>query len=129
MGDERKAGVWFEEDCAWAAVALAFPELFEAEQVKAAHSTTKNYNPDEYTLATGEAVDPADSWVLRKRVFYNENHERFVVTSACGSWHARCPEGKVLCTAQRSSDGATREALVDQADYDARGEFGYVLSD
>jgi hypothetical protein len=34
---------WYEEDCAWAAVALAFPELFPAEAVKQAHVVVAQY--------------------------------------------------------------------------------------
>ena len=32
-------GTWFEEDCEWALVALAFPRLFEPRQIQAAIST------------------------------------------------------------------------------------------
>ena len=38
----RKPG-WFEEDCAWAAVALTWPELFTARMVEAARGVAAGY--------------------------------------------------------------------------------------
>src|SRR5690606_28528957 len=38
----REKGGWFEEDCAWAKVAFAFPECFTDEQRKAATRTLKD---------------------------------------------------------------------------------------
>ena len=37
---------FFEEDCDWALVALAFPWLFNPEQMDAARRTLKAYKPD-----------------------------------------------------------------------------------
>lgn len=34
---------WFEEDCDWCLVALTFPELFNAFELKAAHETFKHF--------------------------------------------------------------------------------------
>lgn len=34
---------WYEEDCAWAAVVLAFPQLFSAEHVAAARESAARY--------------------------------------------------------------------------------------
>jgi len=38
-GDER----WYEEDCAWAAVALAFPQFFSATAQAHARETVKQF--------------------------------------------------------------------------------------
>lgn len=37
---------WFEEDCEWARVGLAFPEAFTAKEVKAAEDTVSWTWPD-----------------------------------------------------------------------------------
>lgn len=34
---------WYEEDCAWACVAVAFPELFPADAVEIARTTVANW--------------------------------------------------------------------------------------
>lgn len=43
--NNRRAG-WFEEDCDWAFVALAFPELFPSEEIEAAKNTLANFYPE-----------------------------------------------------------------------------------
>ena len=43
---------WFEEDCAWAAVAVAFPHLFKAEDVERAWQTLKHWEPEIYADLT-----------------------------------------------------------------------------
>ena len=37
---------WYEEDCDWAIVALAFPQLFPAEYAPMALATLKQFQPD-----------------------------------------------------------------------------------
>lgn len=41
---DQSAG-WFEEDCEWARVALAFPDCFPAEDVALAERILKRYHP------------------------------------------------------------------------------------
>ena len=36
---------WYEEDCDWCIVALAFPQFFPADSIPAALATLKNYEP------------------------------------------------------------------------------------
>ena len=47
---------WYEEDCDWAVVALAFPQFFPADAIPAALATIKNYQPDIYEQVAGSAV-------------------------------------------------------------------------
>jgi hypothetical protein len=37
---------WYEEDCDWSIVALAFPQFFPEDAVSAALETLKRYKPD-----------------------------------------------------------------------------------
>lgn len=39
---------WFEEDCAWAAVALTFPHLFSEDNLVSAKRTLATFFPKEY---------------------------------------------------------------------------------
>ena len=41
-GGER----WFEEDCEWAAVAVAFPSAFEASELESARGILRSVYPD-----------------------------------------------------------------------------------
>ena len=43
-------GPWYEEDCDWALVALAFPDAFEPETVAGAIRTAKRYHAQDLDL-------------------------------------------------------------------------------
>ena len=45
-------GPWYEEDCDWAIVALAFPDAFEPADVSSAMKTVAHYFSDRLDLAT-----------------------------------------------------------------------------
>jgi len=45
---------WYEEDCDWAVVALAFPHLFPADAIPAALATLKHYKPELYEQVVAE---------------------------------------------------------------------------
>jgi hypothetical protein len=47
-GEQPGPGRWFEEDCDWAVVALAFPQFFSADAIPAALATLKGYKPELY---------------------------------------------------------------------------------
>lgn len=79
-----KAG-WFEEDCEWGAVAVAFPHLFSAKEVDQAIASLKDYYPDEYGEATGATVPTAESYTLRRRQFANDHADLPVAVSAAGA--------------------------------------------
>lgn len=42
----RVKGGWYEEDCEWAKVALAFPEIFPRSSVESALATAREYFPE-----------------------------------------------------------------------------------
>ena len=45
-GPQQGPGRWYEEDCDWSVVALAFPQFFKRDDVAAAEATLKNYKPE-----------------------------------------------------------------------------------
>lgn len=47
--DTFAGGNWYEEDCDWSIVALAFPAVFPKDAVEAARKTLKVYRPAIYT--------------------------------------------------------------------------------
>ena len=48
------SGRWFEEDCDWSIVALAFPEYFGAKDISQARDILKNYKPELYEQLIAE---------------------------------------------------------------------------
>ena len=128
----RETDGWFEEDFDWAKVALAFPECFTDEQHEAAIRALKDWCPDEYEVVTGETLAPGDSHIKDQRLFHERHAQDWVVISAIRS--DRHP-GMVECIAALGgkrgewgrSDPEKRRYLVSDAEYDRRGEFGFVI--
>lgn len=52
-GEQRGPGRWFEEDCDWAVVALAFPQFFTDDDHAAALATIRSYKPELYKEVCG----------------------------------------------------------------------------
>ena len=46
---------WFEEDCAWAKVAISFPQYFSTEDQSIAYQTLKAYYPEAYAKLMGNS--------------------------------------------------------------------------
>ena len=72
---------WYEEDCDWCIVALAFPQLFPAEYAPAAMETLKHYRPKLFQQFTQwqrgkAATKPMTHDELRKRHYERLNDYR-----------------------------------------------------
>jgi hypothetical protein len=64
-GPQHGPGRWFEEDCDWSVVALAFPHLFSADSLKAAHATLQGYRPEVYAaFRTSRPAEEVSSAVI-----------------------------------------------------------------
>ncbi|MEI2384738.1 hypothetical protein [Breoghania sp. JC706] len=128
----REKDGWFEEDCAWAKVAFAFPEWFTDAQHEAAIRTLKDWCPDEYEAVTGEALAPGESHIKDQRLFHECHAQDWVVISAIRSDQH---PGMVECIATIGGrcgqwgkpDSAERRYLVSNQEYDQRGKFGFVI--
>ena len=63
---------WFEEDCDWAVVALAFPQFFPEDAIPAALKTLQRYKPEVYKAF----VRPADGVTAVKVERQGEERKR-----------------------------------------------------
>lgn len=89
-------GTWYEEDCDWAIVALAFPELFEPEQILAAVETASRSSWDKDPAPTKLQTWLASPESLRVReiaaAYATANAEKFRMGTEWtmeGGWGAR----------------------------------------
>ena len=131
---------WYEEDCEYARVILAFPERFDPERVKAARESLRTWAPEDFEKLTGKVVMPGESYVRDEDIFRAENKERMITLAASGSGAGRSmatpggpvPEGMVEVFAGRGGrlesgryPAETAYYLVPEAEYDnpARGSF------
>lgn len=138
----RGEELWFEEDCAWAKVFVAFEE--DLLQSKDEHTvkiiragvhrdTLREWYPDAYERHYGVTLQPGESFVKDERTFFEQHAEDLIVVSASGDWHARVPEGMVGVVARvggnRSSttEASSRYFLVPSEEYKQAGRFGFVV--
>jgi len=107
---------WYEEDCDWCLVAVAFPLLFK-DSYKQALESMRNWHPDRYEKYFGVELKPEESLVKRQQLFDALNVNNFVVTTAWGDWHEKVPAGMVGVLARRKSDGKERYWLIPKSEY------------
>lgn len=55
---------WYEEDCDWCLVAVAFPLMFKDNYAHALN-TMRNWHPDKYEKHFGIKLKPEDSYMRR----------------------------------------------------------------
>ncbi len=63
---------WYEEDCDWALVAVAFPDIFVKEYAEAL-SAMKNWHPDRYEKHFGIELRPDESYMKRRELAKQES--------------------------------------------------------
>ena len=63
-GPQAGPGRWFEEDCDWSVVCVAFPEHFPDDAIQAAWRTLRNYKPTLYDQLLHDAFPAVPrAWV------------------------------------------------------------------
>ncbi len=60
----RLEGGWYEEDCDWARVVLAFPEYFKIEEQTQAYESLKNWCPRAFERFFHVTLGPGESFML-----------------------------------------------------------------
>lgn len=110
---------WFEEDCEWSRVALAFPLLFPGGAAKHAELTLRSYYPDDWEKWYGKYLKPGESHQRDEEVFYREHSDNLICFSAVNS---KARPGYVEVSARRGGRegrGSSAVYLVLSATYRA----------
>ena len=119
---------WYEEDCAWAIVAITFPHLFTGFERRCAEKTLKDNWPDAWEAIFGTVLQQAESVEKDRRAFEREHTEDWIVVSAITSDHQ---QGFVECVAalggKRGRGAEERRFLVPADEYKV-GRFGFVIN-
>lgn len=116
---------WYEEDCEYARVVLAFPDRFPAATVTGAYKVFRNYYPDAYEAHTGNVLVPGESHVRDRKVFGQEHANDLIVHSA-----RRLEDGRIQCSAAKPSEPmskGSRTFIVPADEYAERGPFGFII--
>ncbi|APO70012.1 hypothetical protein IE4872_PB00142 (plasmid) [Rhizobium gallicum] len=81
----RTDGGWYEEDAAWAIVALAFPDLFTTYERKCADKTIRDRWPDAWETIFGRPLAPGESYERDAQAFARQHADDRIVTAALRS--------------------------------------------
>ncbi|MCW0001811.1 hypothetical protein OE766_26710 [Pararhizobium sp. YC-54] len=118
---------FYEEDAAWAIVALTFPDLFTRYERKVADKTVRDSWPDAWETIFGRSLAPGQSHEKDARAFARAHAGDWVVISAIRSeHHAGMTEVIATLGGTRDNRATERRFLVPSADY-AAGRFGFVI--
>lgn len=124
----RARGGWYEEDCAWAAVAQALPELFTDYERRCADQTIRDWYPDAWETIHGRPLLPGESYEKDRQAFERDHASDWIVISAIRSDHHR---GMTECVATLGGDrraAEQRRYLVASDEYHV-GRFGFVINE
>lgn len=124
----RARGGWYEEDCAWAAVAQALPELFTDYERSHADRTIRDWYPDAWEAIHGRPLQPGESHEKDRRTFELDHAADWIVISAIRSDHH---PGMTECVAKLGGDrraAEQRRYLVPSDEYHV-GRFGFVINE
>ncbi|MCL4068911.1 hypothetical protein M3484_20330 [Pseudomonas sp. GX19020] len=125
----RNPAGWYEEDCVWAAVAQAWPDLFTGRERCQADGTLRNYWPEAWEAIHRRKLLPGESSERDRQEFERVHADDWIVISAIRSDHFP-GFTEVIATrgGTRGPDADQRRFLVPAAEYRA-GAFGFVIDE
>lgn len=123
----RVRGGFYEEDEAWAIVAISFPHLFTSFESRCAERTMKDNWPDEWETITGTVLQPGESRRKDERAFLAKHADDWLVQSAILSdQHPGFTEVIATQGGRHGHDVERRRFLVPSAEY-KMSRFGFVV--
>jgi len=123
----RARGGWYEEDAAWAIVAITFPHLFTAFERRCAKRTIKDSWPGAWKAIFGTVLQPGESREKDRRAFEKQHADDWVVVSAITSdQQAGFVEVVATPGGRRGAGTEERRFLVPSDEYNT-GRFGFVV--
>lgn len=125
----RSKDGFYEEDIAWAIVAITFPHLFTAVERQCAERSIKDWWPDAWETIFGTIMVPGESYVKDRRAFEAKHADDWIVISALRSAH-HTGMTEVVATrgGKRDPHIEERRFLVPSSDYEI-GRFGFVIDE
>ncbi|RFB76639.1 DUF7007 domain-containing protein [Methylovirgula sp. 4M-Z18] len=123
----RSPGGWYEEDGAWAIVAITFPQLFTSFERRCAERSIKDWWPDAWEAIFSTILDPGESHTKDQRAFEAAHADDWIVISALASdRHKGFVECVAMSGGRRGPGVEERRFLVPSDEYEA-GRFGFVI--
>jgi hypothetical protein len=123
----RAEGGWYEEDCAWAIVAITFPTLFTRFERCCAERSVKDSWPDAWETIFGVVLGPGESYEKDRRAFHKAHAGDWIVGSAITSEHQTAVVECVATPGGWRKEGTEERRFRVPADEYAVGRFGFVI--
>jgi hypothetical protein len=123
----RNADGWYEEDCEWAKVALAFPVLFTARERRQAERSLRDWDPEAWEAHFGRDLEPGESMTKDDKLARVRHAGDWIVTAATISDER---PGMVETWAKLGGDRHSdeeRRFWIPAEEYSARGRIGFVV--
>ncbi|WP_371349273.1 hypothetical protein [Ancylobacter sp. IITR112] len=125
----RAEGGWYEEDEAWAIVAITFPQLFTAFERRCAEQTIKDSWPEAWEGIFGTILAPGQSREKDRRAFEQKHAGDWIVISDITSNNEKGMVEIVATLGGRRGPGIKeRRFLVPSEEYRS-GPFGFVIDE
>jgi hypothetical protein len=127
----RNSSGWYEEDCEMMVPWLVFEADVRAWadktdwttgdfQMKCAHESVRNRDPDSYEKFYGVKLGPAESRARARQAFAEKDKNDWIVTTAWGDWAVGVPAGMIGVCASKGFDHG-------QADRQQKPEKWFIL--
>lgn len=124
----RETSNWYEEDCSWSKVAVAFREHFPKKEYDEAVRILKNWYPDAYEQHFDCILAPGESSKKDEKTFLDAHKSDWIVISARGT-----PIGTVWTAATRGGVRGQavehRYFIVPQDEYNNRSGQYFVIDE
>ncbi|MBW9075588.1 DUF7007 domain-containing protein [Agrobacterium deltaense] len=119
----------YEEDSAWAAVAITFPDLFTGYERRCAETTLKDWEPAAWEAISRQVLAPGESYMKDREAFELAHADDWVVISALRSdHHPGMTEVITTRGGKRDHHVEERRFLVPSTEYEV-GRFGFVINE
>lgn len=125
----RAVGGWYEEDEAWAIVAITFPHLFTAFERRCAERTIKDSCPEAWEKIFGTVLPPGESREKDRRAFEQQHAGDWIVISAITSDHEKGFVEVVATLGGRRGPGTEERRFLVPADEYRAGRFGFLIDE
>ena len=122
----RNDNGFYEEDCDWAKVAHAFPQLFTTYERRLADRKLRDCYPDAYERVMGVILNGNQSHLRDRQEFEIRHRNDWVVISALNSHHHPDFVECIATLGGIRGDAGERRFLVPRNDY-AIGRHGFVI--
>lgn len=126
----RNPSGWYEEDCEWCKVVIAFSRYFEPKELLQAYDTLRDWFYETYEAYTGLSLKAGESYRKDRMLFEKKHKNDWIVISALTN---KNDDNLVDVTAtkggKRGWDIPERDFIVTAAEYKGRNRFGFVITD